>query len=325
MVRMEQISRLVFVRCGRSYRAMNPFLRLVICFAWAVCFVQTVPGAMLTTTNVEAAGSDWTGAIWQTNGTGTAGSPVAGNAYVMIFNGVSAGNALNNTRIRNPAGTSSTFPGDSLTINTNCELREKSGVSGVAVNFPGTNGSPGLILSGGLLNAGSSYALPIQVVGRIQVNHQSYISNGAGGAGGGFNTDTGTRQWNLAGVLSGTGNIVLINNKDSVPQIISGTSNTFSGQWIVQCGWLQAAGTNSLGTNSITVNPGYTGYTNDMPQATSPSPTSPDANFPSLTGAVFEPGYDLNSAGTLTLVNGGKMNLHQNCTFTAVTCPSSVV
>jgi alpha-L-fucosidase 2 len=243
----------------------------------------------------------------------------------MIFNGVSAGNALNNTRIRNPAGTSSTFPGDSLTINTNCELREKSGVSGVAVNFPGTNGSPGLILSGGLLNAGSSYALPIQVVGRIQVNHQSYISNGAGGAGGGFNTDTGTRQWNLAGVLSGTGNIVLINNKDSVPQIISGTSNTFSGQWIVQCGWLQAAGTNSLGTNSITVNPGYTGYTNDMPQATSPSPTSPDANFPSLTGAVFEPGYDLNSAGTLTLVNGGQMKLHQNCAFMAVTIAGAIL
>ena len=33
---------------------------------------------------------------------------------------------------------------------------------------------------------------------------------------------------------------------------------------------------------------------------------------------MFEVDYDLNSSGTLTLVNGGLMNLHQNCTFTAV-------
>src|SRR6185369_13321609 len=92
-----------------------------------------------------------------------------------------------------------------------------------------------------------------------------------------------------------------------LPQIISGNSNTFSGQWIVQCGWLRASGINSLGTNSITVDPNYTGYLGAMPNATSP-------NGP----ALLEPTYDLNSAGTLTLVNGGKMNLHQNCAFSAI-------
>jgi alpha-L-fucosidase 2 len=298
---------------------MNLFLRLIVCFAGALCLGQTVQGANLTTTIVEGSGTNWTAAIWKTNGVGTAVSPVAGNAYALVFNGVYAGNANNNTRVRNPTTATSTFPGDSLTINTNCEFREKSGVNGVVVNFPGVNGNPGLILNGGILNGGNSYALPVQVAGTIQVTHQSYISDGTDGAGGGFNTDTGTRQWDIAGVLGGTGNMVLINNKDSVPQIISGNSNTFSGQWIVQCGWLQGNGINSLGTNSIMVNPGYTGYTNDMPQATSPSPTSPDVTFSNLTGAIFEPDYDLNSAGTLTLVSGGQMNLHQNCAFTAVT------
>ena len=271
---------------------------------------------VLTTTNVEAAGSDWTAAIWQTNGAGTAVSPVAGKAYAEIFNGVYAGNALNNTRIRNPGGTA-TFAGDSLTINTNCELREKGG-AGSILNFPGVGGNPGLILNGGILNVGES-AAPFPITGTIRVTHQTYISNGAGGAGGGLNTDGATRQWNISGVLSGSANMVLINDKDSVPQIISGTSNTFSGQWIVQCGWLQGTNANSLGTNSITVNPAYTGYLADMPQATSPSLTSPDATFPSLTGAIFEPCYNLISSGTLTLVNGGQMYLHTNCTFAAVT------
>ena len=34
---------------------------------------------------------------------------------------------------------------------------------------------------------------------------------------------------------------------------------------------------------------------------------------------MFEPGYDLNSAGSLSLTNGGQMILHQNCAFVAVT------
>ena len=56
------------------------------------------------------------------------------------------------------------------------------------------------------------------------------------------------------------------------------------------------------------VDPNYTGYLAAMPNAS--SPTGP---------ALFEVDYDLISSGTLTLVNGGQMNLHQNCTFAAVT------
>jgi hypothetical protein len=305
---------------------------------WVAGLVVIAPaalGANLTTTAVEPTGQNWNSpAIWQTNIGGVVSgplvAPVAGNTYAMLFNGVGAGNANSNTRIRNPTGASSTFAGDSLTINANCELREKSGNNGAILNFPGVNGNPGLILNGGVINAGESEPLPFQITGTIQVTHQSYISDGAGGAGGGFQTDTGNREWNIAGLLSGTGNLVLINDEDSSPQIISNPSNTFSGQWIVQCGWLQGAGpgvlgTNgillgSLGTNGITVDPGYTGYTNDMPQATSPGPgaTTAQTAFPTLVGALFEPGYDLNSAGVLTLTNGGMMILHQNCIFSGV-------
>src|SRR6185369_6774089 len=85
-------------------------------------------------------------------------------------------------------------------------------------------------------------------------------------------------------------------------------SNTFSGTWMVQCGWLHGAGFNSLGTNSITVDPNYVGYKTPMPNATSP-------NGP----AWFEVNYDLNSAGRLILTNGGIMVLHQNCMFSNVT------
>ena len=85
-----------------------------------------VEAANLTTTSVQAAGTDWNAAIWKTNGTGTSVSPIAGNTYATIFNGTSIGNGLANTRIRNPAAaTIQTFFGDSLTLNTNTELRAK--------------------------------------------------------------------------------------------------------------------------------------------------------------------------------------------------------
>jgi mono/diheme cytochrome c family protein len=256
------------------------------------------------TTSVEAQGSDWNVAIWHTNG-GPFLSPVAGNAYSLVFNGVTVGNNLNNTRVRSPdlAGTQ-TFPGDSLTVNKNTELRSKH--TPVTINFPGVGGKPGLVLDGGLLNNGTDGGTTT-IAGSVEVRSQSYNSaQGANGGGGGLAPLP--RQFILAATLSGRGNLVIINCSTNLPQVVSGSGNTFSGQWIVQCGWLQGATPNSLGTNSIIVDPLYTGYLADMPTATSP-------NGP----ALFEVNYDLNSSGTLTLANGGLMNLHQNCTFTGVT------
>src|SRR5690348_4686058 len=127
-------------------RKMKLFFRS-IAFALALCgLVRATNGANFTTTATQAANTDWTAAIWKTNG-GTAVSPVAGNTYAEVANGVNIGNSLNSTRIRNPTAnppTTYAFPGDSLTMNTNTELRAKQ--SGITLNFRGTNGNPGLVL-----------------------------------------------------------------------------------------------------------------------------------------------------------------------------------
>jgi hypothetical protein len=268
-------------------------------------------GTNLLTTSVQASGANWTAAIWKTNngagvGVGTAVAPVAGNAYEMVFNGLSISNGAASTRVRNPATAGvQTFPGDSFIMDTNTELRGK-GV-GAILNFPGVGGSPGLILNGGMLNAGDDTTFA--VTGRVQVVRQSYISNGANGGGGGISAN---RGFNFTGFLTGYGNMVILNSGTTVAQQVSGSTNDFSGQWIVQCGWLLSSTAGALGTNSITVDPFYTGYLAAMPNATSP-------NGP----ALFEPSYDINSAGVLTLTNGGTMRLHQICIFSAVNIESS--
>jgi len=267
-----------------------------------LCGLGVSHAANLTTTAVQSAGNNWNGAIWKTNGIGTAaGPPVPGNTYETVFNGVAIGNGANNTRIRNPAATGvQTFAGDSLMMDTNSELRSKQ--AGAILDFPGSGGNPGLILNGGMLNGGDDGTFPI--TGRIQVLSQSYISHGANGGGGGISPN---RAFVFSGVLSGAGNIVIMNAGTTVPQQVSNSGNTFSGQWIVQCGWLRGSVSNGLGTNSITVDPLYNGYLSAMPAATSPAGP-----------AWVEANDDLNSAGALTLTNGGIFILHQNCIFSSI-------
>jgi hypothetical protein len=83
---------------------------------------------------------------------------------------------------------------------------------------------------------------------------------------------------------------------------ILGTSNTFSGKWIVENGNLLGSGANCLGTNTITI--GGFSYT----------------NYPAFTnnGAVFETLYDINSPNATLNIIGGAMYLHQNDKFAAV-------
>jgi alpha-glucosidase (family GH31 glycosyl hydrolase) len=117
------------------------------------------------------------------------------------------------------------------------------------------------------------------------------------------------RYINITGQLTGGGSLVLFEGGISNPMQISGNSNTFSGQWIVKCGYLQGAGINSLGTNSITVDPNYVLASPPFDVSITSAQAGP---------AVFEVNYDLNSAGVLTLTNGGQMKLHQNGAFSAV-------
>lgn len=258
--------------------------------------------ANLTTTNSQPNGS-WNDLIWKTNGAGTAvGPPVPGNTYQCLANGVSFGAGTSNTRIRNPiSGGLTTFPGDSLTLNTNTEIRLKT-ASGLLVNFPGVGGNPGLILNGGVLNAGDEVVFVI--TGKVQVASQSYLCPADVGGG----AVRPQRGFNISAQLSGGGNLVVMNSSNIVAQEITGSANTFSGKWIIKAGWLLASGLNSLGTNDIICDPFYA------------LPSSFNPNLTAISGpALLEINYDINSAGKLILTNGGMMKLHQNCSFTSVT------
>jgi len=267
-------------------------------FIAAQCFCSAAHAANLTTASVLGNGTNWTYPIWKTNGTGLAVSPIAGNTYGCVFNGVAFGNNKNNTRIRNPASAGmQTFPGDSLTLTTNTELRAKQ--EGAVLNFPGVGGNPGLILNGGVLNAGDDAVFVI--TGKVQVATQSYICPADAGGG----AVTPLRGFDISGQLSGSGTMVIFQAGTTVAQQISGNSNTFSGRWIVKAGWLLGSGLNSLGTNDITVDPNFVLLL--------------DSSIINVAGpALFEVNYDLNSAGQLILTNGSVMNLHQNCAFSAV-------
>jgi hypothetical protein len=293
-------------------------LLFVCCCLLLIAAARTGRADNLTTTDNVGNNVGWNNAVWRTNAFGMAtntaapiGPPVAGNTYECVANSVAFGNNTGNTRMRNLYATTSTnfqtFPGDSLTLYTNTEFRFKRiAADNVPIcNFPGVGGNPGFILDGGLLNCGDDGLFV--VTGKIHVASQSYICPGDNGGGG---TARPNRRFTIAGALSGSGTMVVFQSQTNNPQTISGAANTFSGQWIVKAGLLLGATPNSLGTNSITLDPNYVlpGYF---------STTAPIVDFAGP--AVLDVNYDLNSAGALTLVNGGRMRLHQNCAFTAVT------
>src|SRR5947207_5185471 len=102
---------------GKPYRRIKPPLRTPPAFrafslsriAVAIVFACSPAlvwgGTNFTTTFTVPANSDWTLAIWKTNGSPATNlvSPSIGNTYKTIFNGTSIGNAQTNTRLRNPA------------------------------------------------------------------------------------------------------------------------------------------------------------------------------------------------------------------------------
>ena len=231
----------------------SSFRNLLRTFLILCLLAGGLQAANLTTTNVQPGGADWTAAIWKTNGIGKAVSPVAGNTYECVANGIPFGANKSNTRIRNPtvAGVTA-FPGDWLRLNTNTELRIKQATGGgPMLSFPGVSGNAGLVLNGGVLNVGDDTIFAI--TGRIQVASQSYLCPADGGGG----AVKPLRGLKIAGQLTGSGTMVIFQAGTTVAQEIAGASNTFSGKWILKAGWLLASGLNSLGTNSIIVDPNY--------------------------------------------------------------------
>lgn len=165
----------------------------------------------------------------------------------------------------------------------------------VTLSVGGNNSST--VYSGALIGAGSL----------VKTGAGTLTLAGANTYTGGTTVSGGTLQTTgLRGAYSGGGKMVLMASSVLVPQTISDAGAPFTGQWAIAGGWLAAANAAGFGTNSITVDPHY--------------PLDPTAaGLTVATTAMFEPQFDLNSAGTLTLTNGGRLALHQNCAFAAVT------
>jgi hypothetical protein len=289
---------------------------IAICVLGLVLFPVASRADTYWTQVSQASGAgDWTYPIWTNATVITPVSATNGNSYVCVGNGTLFGNSAGSTThitTALPGSTNNiTFPGDSLTLDQDSELWIENVTN---IYFPGTNGNPGLILNGGVLWTAIS-GVKVNITGSIQVALQSYITLNTGTYAG-ESTTGGGRYMSIGGQLSGTGNLVLMDCEDESqpPEFpgnltIAGVSNTFSGEWIVTEGWLTGEGTNSLGTNSIIVDPNY-----NLQQ--DPSVGAVGQYTPAR--ASFEVEYPLDSAGSLILTNGGNMILNQNCAFTAV-------
>jgi hypothetical protein len=217
--------------------------------------------AHFTTTVAQAIGSSWNDAIWQPGPT----VPTAGNTYEVLNGGL----------VRNPAVTSSTFPGDSLQLDTNTILRMKPPQDGTmtTVRFPGVNGAPGLILNGGGIDPGSVNTTFV-VAGKVLVAADSLMLGPA--------VDY-NRNVIFAASLSGAGNITIQNFFNNSGVTVQSLSNDFSGNWILTSGRLTGVAAGSLGTG----------------------------NFVVAGGSRLEILYALKTPGVLTL--DGVMSLNNDC------------
>ena len=308
---------------------MRPLIKIprsVLLYAALALACLPRPGysADMVSTNVIGGNTGWfTANTWKTNdglgnpiGPFVAGHPAAGNTYTLVQGPNPAiGNNQNETRTRNlyTNGTPTplwTFPGDSLTLTTNTEIRFKQIATPATietVNFPGVGGNPGLILNGGMLNVGDAIIQPVAGIIQAVPGSQSYLCPGNND---GASADT-ARALTISAKIVGSGTLCVFMAATNNPQRINSTNNTYSGLWLVKAGRLLGASPGSLGTNSnFTMDPNYV---LPVPPFSSTVPVV-DVAGP----AVLEAGYDLNSAGVLILTNGGKMRLHQNCAFTSV-------
>ena len=179
-------------------------------------------------------------------------SPTAGNTYEV----------LTGARIRSPNGTAAsggngldgqtfTFPGDSLILSG--ELRLKQNFNNATFNFPGVGGSPGLVFNGGILNDGEERIMTI--AGLVQSNTGTTGSINPGGQ---AVTDiSANRGFIFTAILTGDGDFALDYGHDTtaaVPALQIDSSNpNFTGNWIVNSGWLKAVGVNALGFGDITL------------------------------------------------------------------------
>jgi hypothetical protein len=231
---------------------------------------------------VEAAGADWDALNSWSDGQAASISARSnpGSTYEVV-----AG-----ARMRSPTNaTTSTFPGTKLTVDGSGVFTNNNDITIGEIRFkhanPGTVFFKKLVMNGGQLDNGDNGLLILTGEIDILTNTPIYADSSAAN----------DRGWQISAWLTGTNSIEYHDFDGSFGNPgglnIAGTSNTFSGTWLVAQGALIGGAPNALGTNSITV--GTNGAS-----------------------AALETTYDLNAPNaTLTVDTNGQIFLHQNDTF----------
>jgi hypothetical protein len=272
----------------------------------STCSVATLtvlaiqPATTATLLNVQPVGDDWnTASDWDLD----IGAAQLASQYPGSTNIVPAGTVLNTPDL----GGTMSFPGNRLILQGDGNFVNNSGdtviVTGVSTTseLRASQASssfiyfPDLQMEGGQLdnsgnnvgnsNAGQSQGL-LDLTGEIDI-----VSNAT------FYSDSGVRAGSLRTIqidawLTGGGTIqysAFNSSFNSNNLVVTCSSNTFNGQWLVTRGALLGGGMNSLGTNSITIG----------------------------TNSALETLYNLNDpSATLTL--NGEMFLHSSDVFHAL-------
>jgi hypothetical protein len=240
---------------------------------------------------VQGSGLDWnTVTNWNPFGQSAAFSMYAnpGSTYELPVG----------SRLRTPAASSlQVFPGIQLMVDGSGVFENDSAnptnVSELRFKGPttdSTNYFSNLVLNGGQLDQGLADANPIQdIEGMITVSNNSAIYVDS--------TSTADRGYQIDSWLTGSGNLFWHQWSGALGGVdmqITCTTNTFSGQWIVDQGALVGVGANSLGANNIIV--GTNGLT-----------------------AAVETLYNINDTNaSLILGANGQMFLHQTNHFASV-------
>jgi hypothetical protein len=235
---------------------------------------------------VQGLGADWN----TVNSWNPGGEPAANEAYL---NPGSTNEVVVGSRLRSPAGTSSNyFPNVQLTVDGRGVFEDGT------LNFVGelrfknnsaasTNYFNNLVLNGGQLDLGDNTLEDIQGQVTVANNSTIYVDS----------TSLNDRSYQIDALLAGSGNLLWHEWSGGLggnDLLITGSGNTFAGQWIVDQGALVGAAAGSLGTNNIIVG------TNGL-------------------AAAVETLYDVNNPqAKLILGANGQMFLHQSDTFKSV-------
>ena len=268
-----------------------------------VQLIVNPPGAPtnIFTLGKEAAGLDWnTGTNWSDgNPASTSVITTPGSTYQIAPGTLERTPILTNAVF--PLGTSNLvvqgngvlIDGGGATFGTNTttgELRMRPSGTTSVTNFGivyadgGTIYFPDLQLVGGQVD--SANPSKVTLLGRMDVlsNSSIYVDSGANGS---------IRPIQINSFLTGTGTLTyayLSTGATNDDLIISGTTNTFSGQWNILQGALLGNAPNSLGTNTITIG----------------------------TNAALETTYNINNPNGNLILNG-QMFLYTSNTFHAMT------